>query len=123
MNRNALRAIIKRKMNCVKYAFVGLLLLCSTSCNQERIDELEAEVWKLEKQNQALQEHIDELEMVISRYESACAEYSAQQSKRDWHKQIAEQHIRTAEFWRQSGNEFMYESHMQNAQNELDMIP
>ncbi len=110
-------------MNCVKYAFIGLLLLCSASCNQERIDELEAEVWKLEKQNQALQEHIDELEMEISGYESACAEYSAQQSKRDWHKQIAEQHIRTAEFWRQNGDEFMYESHMRNAQNELDMMP
>lgn len=110
-------------MNCIKYSFICLLMLGSASCNQERIDELEAEVWKLEKQNQALQEHIDELEMVISRYESACAEYSAQQSKRDWHKQIAEQHIRTAEFWRQNGNEFMCESHMQNAQNELDMMP
>lgn len=33
-------------MNCIKYSFIGLLLLCSASCNQERIDELEAEVWK-----------------------------------------------------------------------------
>ena len=78
---------------------------------------------KLEKENEALQSHIEELENVIAIYESSQAQYSAQENQRNWHQQNARQHLQTAEFWRKNGNEFLYESSMRNAQQELNMIP
>ena len=71
----------------------------------------------------ALKSHITELENAISIYESYNSHYSSLQNQREWHQQNAQQHLRTAEFWRQNGNEFLYESSMRNAQQELDMIP
>ena len=56
-------------------------------------------------------------------YESYSSQYSAQQNQREWHQQNAQQHLRTAEFWRQNGDEFLYESSMRQAQQELDMMP
>lgn len=110
-------------MNSVRYIPISILLLCLTSCNQGRIDELEYEVSKLEKENEALQSHIEELENVIAIYESSQAQYSAQENQRNWHQQNARQHLQTAEFWRENGNEFLYESSMRNAQQKLNMIP
>lgn len=110
-------------MKYTKYGMTCLILLSLTSCNQDRIDELEYEVSKLEKENKSLQSHIEELENVIAIYENSQAQYSAQESKRNWHQQNAQQHLQSAEFWRENGNEFLYESSMRNAQQELDMIP
>lgn len=110
-------------MRYVKYSLLVLSLLAFTSCNQDRIDELESEVSKLKKENMALKSHITELENAISIYESYNSHYSSLQNQREWHQQNAQQHLRTAEFWRQNGNEFLYESSMRNAQQELDMIP
>ena len=102
-------------------SFFGLV-----SCNQGKIDNLEYEVSKLEKENKALRLHVKELEEIISSYESYRVQYSnqqRQQQQREWHQQNAQQHLRTAEFWRQNGNEFLYESCMRQAQQELDMTP
>lgn len=117
-------------MNYVKYIFSAISLLAMTSCNQGKIDELEYEVLKLENEiseleneNEALKSYIEELENEISNYKSYNEQYSAQQKQSMWHKQIAQQHLQTAEFWRENGDEFLYESSMRNAQQELDMIP
>lgn len=110
-------------MDYAKYAFIAILLLMATSCNQNKINELEYEVSELEKENEELKSQIKELESVISTYKTYHSQYSALQDEREWHQQNAQQHLRTAEFWRQSGDEFMYESHMRSAQQELNMIP
>lgn len=110
-------------MKYVAFTLLALSTLSFTSCNQDKIDDLESEVSKLERENEALKEHIEELENTISMYESYSSQYSAQQNQREWHQQNAQQRLRTAEFWRQNGNEFLYESSMRNAQQELDMMP
>lgn len=71
----------------------------------------------------ALKSHITELENAISIYESYNSHYSSLQNQRECHQQNAQQHLRTAEFWRHNGNEFLYESSMRNAQQELDVMP
>lgn len=108
--------------------FIQYLLLVSSflglaSCNQSKIDDLEYEVSKLETENAALRSHVEELENIISSYESYRVQYSNQQRQREWHQQNAQQHLQTADFWKQNENEFLYESSMRNAQQELDMMP
>ncbi|MDE5685799.1 MAG: hypothetical protein K2I26_04495 [Paramuribaculum sp.] len=110
-------------MQYLQNYLVALSFLAITSCNQGKIDDLEREISKLEKDNKALKSHIEELENAISNYERNCAEYSARKKQREWHQQNAEQHLRTAEFWRQNGDEFLYESSMRQAQNEINMTP
>lgn len=104
-----------------------LLVLGLVSCNQGKIEDLENMVSKLENENKALRLHIEELEEVVSSYESHRVQYSnqqrQQQQQREWHQQNAQQHLQTAEFWRQNGNEFLYENSMRQAQQELDMMP
>ena len=107
----------------VKYPILAISLLAFSSCNQGKIDELEHEVSKLRKENDALKSHIEELEDVISNYKSYSARYSDRQNQREWHQQNAQQHLREAEFWRQNGEEFLYESSVRNAQQDLDMMP
>lgn len=110
-------------MKYVAFTLLTLATLSFTSCNHGKIDKLESKVSQLERENKALKSHIEELENTISLYESYSSRYSAQQNQREWHQQNAQQHLRTAEFWRQNGNEFLYESSMRQAQQELDMMP
>ena len=104
-----------------------MILVALTSCNQEKIDELENEVSRLEKENNTLKSHIEELEEkleeAISNYESYSTSQRNLRHQREWYQQRAQQYLRDAEFWRQNGNEFLYESSMRNAQQELNMIP
>lgn len=110
-------------MKYIIKTFFAIFLLVFTSCNQSKIENLEYEVSKLEKENATLKSQIEELENVISNYKSYTSRYSYEMEQRERHQQNAQEHLRTAEFWRQSGNEFIYESNMRNAQQELDMIP
>ena len=114
-------------MKYLQYLLLALSFLGLTSCNQGKIDDLENEVSKLEKENKTLRLHVKELEEIISSSESYRTQYSnqqrQQQQQREWHQQNAQQHLRTAEFWRQNGDEFLYESSMRQAQQELDMMP
>lgn len=113
-------------MKYLQYLLSALLFLGVVSCNQGKIDDLENKVSKLEKENKNLRLHVEELEDVISSCESYSVQYSSQQrqqqQQREWHQQNAQQHLQTAEFWRQNGNEFLYESSMRQAQQELDMM-
>lgn len=110
-------------MKYLRCLTILIVLLGVSSCNQGKIENLETQVLELEKENKLLKSHIEELEEIISSYESYRAAQNSQQQQRDWHQQNAQQHLREAEFWRQNGNDFLYESSMRNAQNELNMMP
>lgn len=118
-------------MKYLRCLTILIVLLGVSSCsNQGKIENLETQVLELEKENKLLKSHIEELEEIISSYESyraaqrrQAAYQNSQQQQRDWHQQNAQQHLREAEFWRQNGNDFLYESSMRNAQNELNMMP
>ncbi len=110
-------------MKYILFSLISISVLVLSSCNQGKIDELEYEISKLEKENKALKSHIEELEEVISSYELYHSRYTAQQEQREWHQRNAQQHLQTAEFWRQNGDDFLYESSMRQAQQELNMIP
>ena len=114
----------------MKYLIYILFGFTLVSCNQSKIDELEKEVQTLKTENNALKNQISEMQDVIIQYENyvnaQCnysAQIQAQQQQRNFHQQNAQQHLRDAEFWRQNGNEFLYESHMRNAQQELNNLP
>ena len=117
-------------MKYLRCLTILIVLLGVSSCNQGKIENLETQVLELEKENKLLKSHIEELEEIISSYESyraaqrrQAAYQNSQQQQRDWHQQNAQQHLREAEFWRQNDNDFLYESSMRNAQNELNMMP
>lgn len=103
--------------------FLCIFLVLLSSCNQGRIEELVYEVSKLENENRTLKRQIEEYENTISIYESRFSQISDQQNQNRWHQDRAAEHMRSAEFWRQSGNDFLYESNMRAAQQEIDMIP
>ena len=111
-----------------------LMLLTCVSCNKGKIEDLEYEIEKLEHENKVLKSHIEELEKANSNYARQYEEYKYQQSdreqklkrelsEREWHQRKAQQQIQSAEFWKENGNDFLYESSMRQAQQELDMIP
>lgn len=118
-------------MKYLKYTVLVLSFLAVTSCNQGRIEELESEVSRLEEENEALKSQIEELENAVPTYGGYRSDYSYRQSlqdrfqedEREWRQQNAQQHLRDAEFWRQAGDEFLYENSMRQAQQELDMMP
>lgn len=99
-----------------------LVIFGLSSCNQEKIEELENKVMRLKTENKALKSQIEELEKVILNYENYRSAQNHEQEQINWHLQNAQQHIRIAEFFRQAGDDFLYESHMRNAQQELEMI-
>lgn len=110
----------------MKYLLYTILLLGLASCNQGTIDNLEEQIEVLQKENENLKAQNEYLLQVISNYENNLVRqrnsaYQRQQ-QRDFHQRNAEQHIREAEFWRQNGNDFLYESKMREAQNELNML-
>lgn len=116
-------------MKYFRFIFLSMILFSASSCNQGKIEELQDEVYRLEKENKALKSRIAEFEEIID----AQKRYSSQQrnlqqqrdwhdQQRDWHNQQAQQHLRDAEFWKQAGDEFLYESSMRSAQHELDMM-
>ena len=117
-------------MKYIHYLTILITILGLSSCNQGKIEELENQVLQLKIENTALKSHIKELENAISRFENyrnvqrRQSNYqNNQQRQREWHIRNAQQHMQNAEFWRQNGNDFLYESSMHNAQNELNMIP
>lgn len=113
----------------MKQLIIFIAVLTLTSCNRSQIESLENEVAALRKENSRQQSLIQDLQSTIEQYENyfnnqrrisqqrAIDEHDAQ-----LHRNSAEQHLRTAEFWRQQGNDFLYESSMRNTQSELDMI-
>lgn len=116
-------------MKYIRYTIYALLLLGLFSCNQGRIEELEDQVSELESENEALKSQIEEMEGIISGLRESSNEQrvvlssqDALQQQRKWHQEVAEQHLRNAEFWRKNGNDFQYESSIRNAQNELNMM-
>lgn len=110
-------------MKYVKCVLLALPLIAVTACHQDEIDELESEVYQLRKENAALKSHITDLENEIANYDSYMSKYSAQQEQRSRHMRNVQTYLNSAEFARQNGNEWLYESEMRNAQSELDMMP
>lgn len=114
----------------MKYIILIFLGLMAVSCNKAKIEDLEHQVTILQRENKALKSHIEELNDEISRlnrHHNPQPYYSKQKEtelelQRQFHQQNAQQHLRDAEFWRQEGNQFQYESSMRMAQQELDMI-
>lgn len=109
-------------MKYFRFILLSLILFSSSSCNQGKIEELEDEVYRLEKENKALKSRIAELEETIDAQNRYSSQQRSLQQQRDWHNQQAQQHLRDAEFWKQAGDEFLYESSMRSAQRELDMM-
>ena len=118
--------------------FSSLFFIISlVSCSNERIGELEDQIEQLQRKNEVLQKENEDLKLkinyiieIIYNYENQVSSknryinnQNIQQQQREWHQQSAQQHMREAEFWRQNGNEFLYENSMRNAQQDLNMMP
>ena len=110
----------------MKYLFYTILLLGLASCNQGTINDLEEQIEVLQKENENLKAQNEYLIQIISNYENNLVRQRnsafQRQQQRDFHQRNAEQNMREAEFWRQNGNDFLYESKMRDAQNELNML-
>ena len=105
-----------------RYCIIATLAFIMISCNQNRIEELEAEneeleqkVSSLEKQVRTLESEKDELKAIVSnmRQDMRAIQNCANS---------ASSNARSAAFWADSGDSFLFQSNLRSMSTNFDEI-
>lgn len=105
-----------------RYCIIAVLAFIVTSCNQSRIEELESEKEQLEQRVSSLENQISDLESKKNDLEATISNMRRDMRAIQDCASNASSNARSAAFWADSGDSFLFQSKLRSMSSNFDDI-